>query len=338
MNDDFFVGGARTGRLGRVDDRIVDVLGAIDQGTPADRALGRVFKNARDLGSRERHEVSETVYGVVRARRRIDDTLQRAAKASRRRLDLLEGPILTRLRVLAWLAEQGMGLDGLKSRDPYAFKRVSGLFERITRGRLPEPKKRRPEVALAVRVSLPDWMASRLMNAYGLERAEAIGQALSLRAPLTLRVNRLLADRDEVLEALPTASPTAYSPDGITLQGTADVSSWPLYKEGKVEIQDEASQLATLALGATRGETILDACAGAGGKTLALGAAMEGSGRPTTPTSARVPPPPTPTASTWRCWPRPRRRPDLSPLTPGAALENRSGSGATPGALLHCRR
>jgi 16S rRNA (cytosine967-C5)-methyltransferase len=279
MGDDAFVGGARTGRLGRVDDRIVDVLGAIDQGTPADRALGRVFKNARDLGARERHEVSETVYGVVRAQRRIDDTLQRAAKATRRRLHLLDGPILTRLRVLAWLAEQGMGVDGLKTRDPYAFKRVSGLFERIVRGRLPEPKKRRPEVTLAVRVSLPDWMALRLLNAYGPKRAEAIGQALSHRAPLTLRVNRTLADRATLLESIPNASPTQFSPDGITIRGTADVSSWPLYKEGKIEIQDEASQLAALALGASEGETILDACSGAGGKTLALGAAMGGSGR-----------------------------------------------------------
>ncbi|MGA9581051.1 MAG: RsmB/NOP family class I SAM-dependent RNA methyltransferase [Allosphingosinicella sp.] len=99
------------------------------------------------------------------------------------------------------------------------------------------------------------------------------------RAPLDLRVNRLRAGRDEVLPAFPGAIPTPLSPIGLRLPDSPQVEESEAWRSGKVEIQDEGSQLLALACAAQPGETVLDLCAGAGGKTLALAAEMRNSGR-----------------------------------------------------------
>jgi len=119
--------------------------------------------------------------------------------------------------------------------------------------------------------TVPDWLAPKLQH--------VDTPALLDRAPLDLRVNRIKASRDEVLAALPEATATRIAPMGVRLADPIPVERHPLYLAGAVEVQDEGSQLIGLACGAAPGETVIDLCAGAGGKTLALAADMGGSGR-----------------------------------------------------------
>ena len=120
---------------------------------------------------------------------------------------------------------------------------------------------------------------------FGDERGEE-GAALASRAPLDMRVNTLKAEREEVLPKLAhlNAEPTRWSPIGLRIRLSADAKSpaihaEPLFLKGLIEIQDEGSQLAALLAGAKPGEQVIDLCAGAGGKTLALAAAMENRGQ-----------------------------------------------------------
>ncbi len=131
----------------------------------------------------------------------------------------------------------------------------------------------------------PEWLDPHFTRAFGDARAEE-GAALSSRAPLDLRVNTLKAERDKALDMLADLKPEAthWSPWGLRIRLAADAKSpaihaEPAFLKGMVEIQDEGSQLAALFAGAKPGEQVIDLCAGAGGKTLALAAMMENKGQ-----------------------------------------------------------
>jgi len=131
----------------------------------------------------------------------------------------------------------------------------------------------------------PEWLDPFLARAFGDERA-AEGAALASRAPLDLRVNTLAGTREDALPELAHlgAEPARWSPIGMRIRLGADAKSpaihaEPLFLKGRIEIQDEGSQLAALLAGAKPGEQVIDLCAGAGGKTLALAAAMENHGQ-----------------------------------------------------------
>lgn len=131
----------------------------------------------------------------------------------------------------------------------------------------------------------PEWLAAPFARAFGGEAAEE-GRALADRAPVDLRVNTLKGDRAKAMKALAHLSPeeTPMSPLGLRLRVGADgrgpsLSAEPAYVRGFVEIQDEGSQLAALIAGAKPGMQVLDLCAGGGGKTLALAAAMDNKGQ-----------------------------------------------------------
>jgi 16S rRNA (cytosine967-C5)-methyltransferase len=283
--DDVTPGGARRGRLGRIDDRVIDALSRIDGSSVADRVLASTFRNARDLGSHERHEVSDTVYGVLRARRRLEDRLDRALKKLKKKPELYEDTLRVRWLVLTWLAEQGVELEALEARDPYAFRRIPGLFARVVADKGPPPDKKRTVAhRIGVTHSIPDWLAQRLIAALGEVEAERVAAALEQRAPLSLRANVAKTDRDALAARLAEAHgvdvrPTPWSPWGLLVDARSGVEGWDEHGLGQFEVQDEGSQLLALAVGAQPGQQIIDACAGAGGKTLALAAAMQGRGR-----------------------------------------------------------
>ena len=119
--------------------------------------------------------------------------------------------------------------------------------------------------------SAPEWLTGRLHTA-GLDEAEIA--ALVGRAPLDVRVNRLRADRDTVAAAIPDARPLPHAPAGLRLPAGTNVEQLIPYRDGAIEVQDEGSQIVSLAAGATPGTAVVDLCAGAGGKSLALAAAM----------------------------------------------------------------
>ncbi len=121
----------------------------------------------------------------------------------------------------------------------------------------------------------PQWL-SKALRASGLDGAALT--ALAGRATLDLRVNTVMTTRDAVLAALPEAEATPHAPDGIRLPTGTNVESLPLFNEGAIEVQDEGSQIVGLAMQAKPGERIVDLCAGAGGKTLALAATMQNKG------------------------------------------------------------
>jgi 16S rRNA (cytosine967-C5)-methyltransferase len=131
----------------------------------------------------------------------------------------------------------------------------------------------------------PDWLDPHLARVFGDERA-AEGEALATRAPLDMRVNTLKAERGEILPKLAhlKAEPTRWSPLGLRVRLSADAKSpaihaEPPFRKGEIEVQDEGSQLAALLASAKPGEQVVDLAAGAGGKTLALAAAMENRGQ-----------------------------------------------------------
>jgi 16S rRNA (cytosine967-C5)-methyltransferase len=131
----------------------------------------------------------------------------------------------------------------------------------------------------------PDWLDGHFARVFGDDRARELA-ALAARAPLDLRVNTLKADRDKATATLSGlgCEPTRWSPVGLRIRLAAAAKSpaihaEPAYLKGMIEVQDEGSQLAALLAGATRGEQVIDLCAGAGGKTLALAAAMENHGQ-----------------------------------------------------------
>jgi 16S rRNA (cytosine967-C5)-methyltransferase len=135
---------------------------------------------------------------------------------------------------------------------------------------------------LGVAADLPDWLIERMLAAMTQEQVLAIGQAMQQPAPLDLRVNTLLATRAEVLAALRgsgyVVDSTPYSPLCLRVQGKPTLEQHPLYLSGKVEVQDEGSQLLGLLLAPRRREMVVDFCAGAGGKTLLLGQLMRSEG------------------------------------------------------------
>ncbi|HEY0413631.1 MAG TPA: RsmB/NOP family class I SAM-dependent RNA methyltransferase [Allosphingosinicella sp.] len=172
--------------------------------------------------------------------------------------------------VRAWPELPASGREamlGLAAGDPP----LAALFDGSPHGPAPATEMRPPPAATAV----PAWLVSRLDPILSQDE----WPSLLTRAPLDLRVNRLRGSRDEALAALPLAAPTPLSPLGLRLPEGSRVEEEPAWNSGMVEIQDEGSQLLALACTANAGMIVIDLCAGAGGKTLALAAEMRNEGR-----------------------------------------------------------
>jgi len=123
----------------------------------------------------------------------------------------------------------------------------------------------------------------KLSQNFGEQDALALAESLNTPAPLDLRVNTMKSDRETVIASLAQApiiaEPTPFSSTGLRVRKKPSIQNLPLFKDGTIEVQDEGSQLLAQLVGARRGEMVADFCAGAGGKTLALGATMRNTGR-----------------------------------------------------------
>lgn len=222
---------------------------------PTDRLLAQYFKANRGLGSRERARLADAVYAVLRLRTLFE--MQAAGPQRLRRLALLG------LHECGVLAPTDMAAPERAWLAACAAQRQAAL-------------------PAACRHNLPDWLATALQDMLG-DEFDAAAQALLQPAPLDLRVNLLRHKRPAVqaeLAALGVRSePTRWSPWGLRVAGKPALRGLAPMRDGAVQVQDEGSQLLALLVGARRGEMVADVCAGAGGKTLALGAAMRGTGR-----------------------------------------------------------
>ncbi len=226
---------------------------------PADAVLSRFFREHSKLGQRDRATGAETVYAALRRRRLLEH---------------LAGPSSPRDTVLAaWAVLLGANL-----------KELEGLTRKAELERLAEIKHRAHEPQpYEVECDLPDWLIARLRGHFDEAALLELARGLQRPAPLDLRVNLARVSREEALARLAVdgiaAEATPYSPAGVRLAGKPAINRHPLFAAGLVEVQDEGSQLVCHLVAPRRGEMVVDFCAGAGGKTLALGVLMRSSGR-----------------------------------------------------------
>lgn len=227
---------------------------------PADAVVSRYFREHRQLGHADRAFVAETVFAVLRRGRSIE------ARCA--------GQLSDRRRLLATLAI----VRSWSQRELAPVLKASEEEWLAAAKAVPEA-----DLPPAVRCDLPDWLYARLEQQFGADEVLALSRAMNQSAPLDLRVNTLKGDRDTLLAKLAAddiaASPGALSPLAVRLRDKPALAKHPLFLEGAFEVQDEGSQLLGLLLEPKRGEMVVDFCAGAGGKTLLLGALMRNTGR-----------------------------------------------------------
>ncbi|MFG1431393.1 RsmB/NOP family class I SAM-dependent RNA methyltransferase [Xanthobacter sp. V2C-8] len=253
---------------------ILDLMHEVESvARPADAVVSAWFRAHRDLGEADRGRISELLYALLRHYARLGWWL---AKHGR--------PDTPRNRLLAWLA-----LDGGKTPD-----QVQGLFnggrfapailkdhERALLVKLQGCAIDHPAMPDDVRFECPSWAAAplrrRFQDSFGREM-----DALLTAAPLDLRVNPIKSTREAMLRALRDlgleAEMSSMAPYGIRVHERPSLARLTMLKSGEVEIQDEGSQLVAMVVDARPGERVVDFCAGAGGKTLAIAAQMANKG------------------------------------------------------------
>ena len=226
---------------------------------PADVLMKLFFKSSPHLGVRDRGLIAEGIYYALRH--------YASLRWAMRPVHPDRAP---RLAALVTLARQ----HGLEALPPNSIGREEGPLKNILAAKI-------EDAPAHVRAELPQWLFDLIEAQY--DDTAVLYPAMLEGAPLDLRVNLLKANREEVLAELEKngvqAFATPYSPDGIRLPTKPGLTQWPIYKDGLVDVQDEGSQLIARLVHPHRREMICDFCAGAGGKTLAMGALMRSTGR-----------------------------------------------------------
>jgi 16S rRNA (cytosine967-C5)-methyltransferase len=255
--------------------RVQDTIELIDRilqaARPADGVVLSFFRGRKFVGSKDRRAISDQAWRIQRNHARLGWLLG------------TEGPN-ARLLVLAdMIANDGMTLD-----------RAAGLFSgaRFGPGKLSENERRmghrveeyaaRTEMPRAVKLEVPFWILPKLDEAFG-KSADAEITALGTEAALNLRANTLKSDREQVLNLLSeeghVAEVALLSPLGLKIRARMNLAANKHFRNGLFEVQDEASQICAMLVDAKPGQAVLDLCAGAGGKTLAIAAQMQNKGR-----------------------------------------------------------
>lgn len=226
---------------------------------PADTTLRYFFKDQR-IGSKERELVAATVFGLLRHRLLLEHSC-------------IDTPTPRRM-ALAYLVR--FGGYNLRELEPVLKPGEKEWLASVKAVRI-------DDLPLPVQAELPEWLVQMMRASSSDADILALGKAMQQPAPLDIRVNTLLAKRDEVLQQLQdrgiAASATPYSPIGIRLKEKIPLDRDALYTAGRIEIQDEGSQLLGFLLAPRRNDMVVDFCAGAGGKTLMLSALMNSQGR-----------------------------------------------------------
>ena len=240
----------------------------LDFNSPADAKLSEFFKNNRDLGTKDRAFVAESVYGVLRRLRFLSTVTANEDN----------DPDDARKLILAWLLRiQGMSLRELDAT----------LSEQQKEWAVTIKAKSTDDMPLAVQADVRDWLWDKLVAQYGETEALKIARSMHESASLDIRVNTIKGNREETLQKLIAENTsgltnielTPYSPIGIRMPQRLNISRHILFTEGKIEVQDEGSHILAHLVAPKRGMMVADFCAGAGGKTLALGALMRNTGR-----------------------------------------------------------
>lgn len=243
---------------------------------PADKLLADWARSNRYAGAKDKSAIAGMVYGTLRRRGQIDWWLSRCQG----------GEPTPRARLLIWLqlgqGQQLTDMDGSFTGERFDPSPLTGVEKRVAVELAAQKGFDLGCQPLAAAANIPDFLSEELGALYG-DDAEAQLAAHGDEAPVDLRVNLLKGTREEAgsrlaSEGIETVA-TPYSPTGLRLRERRPLTGTTVFKDGLIEPQDEGSQLAALLVEAKPGMKIVDFCAGAGGKTLALGAAMQNTGR-----------------------------------------------------------
>ena len=239
---------------------------------PADAIANGFFRDRRYIGAGDRRAVSDQVWSVLRRWRRLQWWLQRTGGAATPRLLVAASLVLDGRPTESVQRAFSGGRFAPDTLEPAEIRTLQGLGGHTLE---------HPEMPGPVRLEVPDWLLPRLLARFG-EALEPELAALTGAAPLDLRVNLLRGTREQAASSLAgdgiAAEPTPLSPWGLRVRGRLNVTATQAFKAGLVEIQDEGSQLVVAMVGAEPEMRVLDYCAGAGGKTLALAMMMRNRG------------------------------------------------------------
>ena len=241
---------------------------------PADRVVSRYFRAEPQLGNRDRALIAESAFAILR---RKNEFSQLAVSG--------EGSQARRLALLGLMSALSEGL-GTSNRAESAIADLAhvlkpGEYEWLVHVSKIDPETLNP----LVRNNLPEWLWDAFGKYPGAESREALAKSLMHPALLDLRANTMKTTREQLLLEMNAlggryqAIPTPYAPDGVRIMGKPALQNTVGFKAGMFEVQDEGSQLLAYLLAPKRGEMVVDFCAGAGGKTLAIGALMRSTGR-----------------------------------------------------------
>jgi 16S rRNA (cytosine967-C5)-methyltransferase len=249
---------------------VLELLEAIGAAPPPIEPIVERFVRARRyMGAKDRRAVTGRLYAILRAERRLDWRLAGAGAA----------PTPRRRLIAHLLLADGLSPDDLATLFSGAGHAAAPLDGAETALAAALAGQALDDAAMPAPVAheFPDWLEPALILAFG-ENLAAEMAALNAPAPLDLRVNTLKATREAAQRALAAegveSAPTPLSPVGLRVAGRAALPATRAFRDGLIEVQDEGSQLIALLAGARPGQTVIDFCAGAGGKTLALAAAM----------------------------------------------------------------
>jgi len=273
------------------------ILNTLDKGHKTlDRVLEEdITDKERYLSKRDRALVNALVYGVIRRRGTLDWIID---YFSNTRLNAIDSNVLNILRLglfqVVYLdkipvsAAVNTSVEMAKS---FTSPKVVGFVNAVLRSsakgykKVPFPdRNKNPAKALSTAKSFPEWLIKRWLDCFGLKETEALCDAVNNIPPITVRTNNLKISRDDLINKLESdvelIDYTSYSPDGIYFfKPKLPIPKIKAFKNGWFQVQDEAAQLVTYLLNPQPGETILDACAGLGGKTGHIAQMMKNKGK-----------------------------------------------------------
>jgi 16S rRNA (cytosine967-C5)-methyltransferase len=254
----------------------IELLDAVeaDWTRPVDALVAGWFRKRRYAGGGDRRAIQAILYTVLRRRAQIDWWLE----AEGRTVDARGRAIVALTLGEGWgAADLDVAFDGGQYRPAPLDEGERTLAESLAGKGFDDPAQ-----PVHLRGNIPAWTEEKFEAALG-DSLEIELAALMREAPVDLRINSLKATREAVADLLAAtgveATPTPFSPLGLRLAGRVNLANGPIIRDGLAEPQDESSQIGALLTGARPGETVVDFCAGAGGKTLALAAMMENRGR-----------------------------------------------------------
>ncbi|MFH1159158.1 MAG: RsmB/NOP family class I SAM-dependent RNA methyltransferase [Pseudomonadota bacterium] len=254
---------------------VIELLAEIIEAPgPADGTVSFYFRERRFIGSHDRAAINTRIYRIMRAYHRLGWWIRRCGCEANARTLVIADLMFEREHSMASIEETFSG-------ERYTPEKLSESELKMAKA-MDKQNLEHPHMPLREKTECPEWAFDLLQKGLGARYGDEM-KAMLGQAPMDLRVNTLKAKRDEVLERLIKDGFDAHagkiSPLSIRVFGRPQVSQHPLFLEGAIEIQDEGSQMVAAAADAKPGEQVADFCAGAGGKTLALGASMNNKGR-----------------------------------------------------------